>query len=54
MEQPSLLHSLRHCFPLNFFLIPEGVETTSPFWYLCGVAGRERGEEGVEQGRPPL
>jgi hypothetical protein len=33
-EQPSFEHSLRHCLPLNFFLIPFGVETTSPFLYL--------------------
>lgn len=32
--QPSFEHSLRHCLPLNFFLIPLGVETTSPFLYF--------------------
>ena len=52
-EQPSFEHNRRHCFPLNFFLIPEGVDTTSPFLYLCGVAGRDLGDDGVEQGRPP-
>ena len=40
-EQPSFEHSLLHCFPLNFFRIPLGVETMSPFLYLCGVAGRD-------------
>lgn len=38
LEHPSLLQSLRHCLPLNFFLTPLGVATTSPFLYLCGVA----------------
>merc|ERR1711978_805143 len=33
--------------------MPEGVDTTSPFLYLWGVAGRDRGLLGVEQGRPP-
>ncbi len=40
-EQPSFEQSRLHCFPLNFFLIPLGVDTTSPFLYLCGVAGRD-------------
>ena len=35
-------HSLRHCFPLNFFRMPLGVETTSPFLYRMLVVG-ERG-----------
>lgn len=33
-EQPSFEHNRRHCFPLNFFLIPLGVVTISPFLYL--------------------
>ena len=52
MEQPSFEHSLLHCFPLNFFRIPFGVETTSPFLYLCGVAGKDRGDDGVDLGLP--
>lgn len=47
---PSLEHSLRHCFPLNFLRIPLGVHTTSPFLYFCcanerGVLEREEVEE---------
>ena len=38
LVQPSLEQSRRHCFPLNFFRMPLGVDTTSPFLYLCGVA----------------
>ena len=34
LEQLSLEQSLLHCFPLNFFLIPLGAATTSPFLYL--------------------
>lgn len=30
LVQPSRLHKRRHCFPLNFFLTPLGVLTTSP------------------------
>ena len=52
MEQVSLEQSLRHCLPLNFFLMPLGVETTSPFLYLCGVAGSDLGLEGVDLGLP--
>ena len=37
-----------HCFPLNFLRIPVGVDTTSPFLYLWGVAGRDLGEVGVD------
>ena len=49
LEQPSLEQSRLHCFPLNFLRIPLGVETTSPFLYLCGVpGGRDRGEDGVD------
>lgn len=48
--QPSLEHSLLHCFPLNFLRIPLGVHTTSPFLYFCcanerGVREREEVEE---------
>lgn len=32
--QPSLEHNRRHCFPLNFFLIPFGAATMSPFLNL--------------------
>ena len=53
-EQPSFEQSRRHCFPLNFFRIPFGVETTSPFLYLCGVAGRDLGDVGIERGRPSI
>ena len=31
LVQPSFEHSLRHCLPLNFFLIPFAVLTISPF-----------------------
>ena len=48
---PGLEHKRRHCLPLNFFLIPLGVDTTSPFLYLCGVAGSDLGEVGVDLGR---
>ena len=49
LEQPSREQSRLHCFPLNFFRMPLGVETTSPFLYLCGVpGGRDLGEEGVD------
>ena len=49
LEHPSLEQSRLHCFPLNFLRIPLGVETTSPFLYLCGVpGGRDRGEDGVD------
>ena len=34
LEQSSLEHNLRHCLPLNFFLIPFAAETISPFLYL--------------------
>lgn len=49
-EQPSREHSLLHCFPLNFFRMPVGVHTTSPFLYFCwaavsGVREREEDEE---------
>ena len=51
LEQPSLEQSRLHCFPLNFLRMPLGVETTSPFLYLCGVpGGRDRGEDGVDLG----
>ena len=49
LEQPSREQSRLHCFPLNFFRMPLGVETTSPFLYLCGVpGGRDLGEDGVD------
>ena len=38
--QPSLEHSRLHCLPLNFFRIPLGVQTTSPFLYFCWAAVR--------------
>ena len=48
--QIKLITNLRHCLPLNFFLIPLGVETTSPFLYLWGVAGKDLGDDGVDRG----
>lgn len=33
---------------------PFGVETTSPFLYLCGVAGSDRGDVGIDLGRPSM
>lgn len=38
LVQPSLEQSRRHCLPLNFLRIPLGLDTTSPFLYLWGVA----------------
>lgn len=57
LEQPSLEHSLLHCFPLNFLRIPVGVHTTSPFLYFCwaAVSGvRERDDEEAEPEPDPL
>ena len=34
--------------------MPLGVETTSPFLYLCGVAGRDRGDVGIDRGLPSI
>lgn len=58
LEQPSLEHSLLHCFPLNFLRIPVGVHTTSPFLYFCwaavsGVREREEEEEFDPDPDPP-
>lgn len=58
MEQPSLEHSLLHCFPLNFLRMPVGVHTTSPFLYFCwaavsGVRDREEEEEVEPEPEPP-
>lgn len=58
LEQPSLEHSLLHCFPLNFLRMPVGVHTTSPFLYFCwaavsGVREREEEEEVDPDPDPP-
>lgn len=58
LEHPSLEHSLLHCLPLNFFRIPVGVHTTSPFLYFCcaavsGVRDREEDEEVDPDPEPP-
>lgn len=56
LEQPSLEHSLLHCFPLNFLRMPVGVHTTSPFLYFCwaAVSGvREREVEPEVEPDPP-
>lgn len=58
LEQPSLEHSLLHCFPLNFLRMPVGVHTTSPFLYFCwaavsGVREREDEEEVEPEPDPP-
>lgn len=58
LEQPSLEHSLLHCFPLNFLRMPVGVQTTSPFLYFCwaavsGVREREEEEEVEPDPEPP-
>jgi hypothetical protein len=34
--------------------MPFGVETTSPFLYLCGVAGNDLGDVGIDRGRPSI
>lgn len=56
LEQPSLEHSLLHCFPLNFLRMPVGVHTTSPFLYFCwaAVSGVREREEEVEHDPDPL